>query len=428
MKIKTKEMSYSEVCALPPMKQTYPVRQSRFLRWVMYQLSKKEWKETSFTYEEIGMEALAKNEPCLILMNHSSFTDLQIIAGIFRKRQYHIVCTNDGFIGKSGFMSRIGCIPTGKFITDIRLVKSMIYCVKKLKSSVVMYPEASYSFDGSETPLPLSLGKLLKQMDVPVVMVKTQGAFLRDPLYNCLQKRNTKVSATVKYLLSKEQIASMETGAINNLLAEEFSYDHFRDQKERGVKITEPFRADGLHRVLYKCPCCKEEGKMLGKGIHITCTACQKSYTLEEDGRLFADNGDTEFEYVTDWYSWERDCVKREILEGSYQIDVDVDIYVLADMKAVYRVGEGHLLHTNEGFHLTGCDGELDYTVKSSARYSLYADYFWYEIGDMISVGDMRRQYYCFPKNQKNAPVAKARLATEEIYKLFGYNNPGHKG
>lgn len=419
MKIKTKEMSYSEVCALTPVKQKNPVRQSRILRRVMYLLSKKEWKETSFSYEEIGMEALAKGEPCLILMNHSSFTDLQIIAGIFRKRQYHIVCTNDGFIGKSGFMRRLGCIPAGKFITDIRLVKSMLYCVRKLKSSVVMYPEASYSFDGSETPLPLSLGKFLKQMQVPVVMVKTQGAFLRDPLYNCLQKRKTKVSATVKYLLSKEQIASMDAGTLNRLLAEEFSYDHFRDQKARGVKITEKFRADGLQRVLYKCPCCREEGQMVGKGVQITCTACNKSYTLGEDGLLSADSGDTEFAYVTDWYSWERACVKQEIIEEAYRIDVDVDIYILADMKAVYHVGEGHLLHTKEGFHLTGCEGELDYSLKSSARYSLYADYFWYEIGDMISIGDMHRQYYCFPKNQKNAPVAKARLATEEIYKLL---------
>ena len=158
---------------------------------------------------------------------------------------------------------------------------------------------------------------------------------------------------------------------------------------------------------------------MVGKGVQITCTACNKSYTLGEDGLLSADSGDTEFAYVTDWYSWERACVKQEIIEEAYRIDVDVDIYILADMKAVYHVGEGHLLHTKEGFHLTGCEGELDYSLKSSARYSLYADYFWYEIGDMISIGDMHRQYYCFPKNQKNAPVAKARLATEEIYKLL---------
>ena len=35
----------------------------------------------------------------------------------------------------------------------------------------------------------------------------------------------------------------------------------------------------------------------------------------------------------------------------------------------------------------------------------------------MISIGDKDGLYYCFPKD-KTIPVAKARLATEELYKL----------
>ena len=80
-------------------------------------------------------------------------------------------------------------------------------------------------------------------------------------------------------------------------------------------------------------------------------------------------------------------------------------------------VGEGHLSHTTEGFRLTGCEGKLDYSQVPQASYSLYADYFWYEIGDMICIGDKDALYYCFPKD-KTIPVAKARLATEELFKL----------
>ena len=74
-------------------------------------------------------------------------------------------------------------------------------------------------------------------------------------------------------------------------------------------------------------------------------------------------------------------------------------------------------MHTNEGFHLTGCDGKIDYKLKPQKSYSLYSDYYWYEIGDMISIGDTKIQYYCFPKNQENV-VAKTRLAAEELYKM----------
>ena len=34
----------------------------------------------------------------------------------------------------------------------------------------------------------------------------------------------------------------------------------------------------------------------------------------------------------------------------------------------------------------------------------------------MVCIGDNKRLYYCFPKT--DAPVAKARLAAEELYKL----------
>jgi hypothetical protein len=96
---------------------------------------------------------------------------------------------------------------------------------------------------------------------------------------------------------------------------------------------------------------------------------------------------------------------------------VDVDICVLVNYKSIYRIGSGHLTHTAEGFHLTGCDGKIDYHHSPLSSYGLYSDFYWYEIGDMICVGDEKMQYYCFPKN-KNAIVAKARLATEELYKL----------
>ena len=49
--------------------------------------------------------------------------------------------------------------------------------------------------------------------------------------------------------------------------------------------------------------------------------------------------------------------------------------------------------------------------------YSLYSDYFWYELGDMICIGDNKVLYYCFPKGE-NVIVAKARLAAEEIFKI----------
>lgn len=418
MKIKTITKSYAKVCELERPKHEKPVKQWACIRRLLRFVAKGEMKKVGFSYKEIGMEKLGKDEPCLILMNHSSFTDLFMIASLFADRQYHIVCTNDGFVGKAGLMRRIGCIPTKKFITDTTLVKDMKYTFETLKSSIVMYPEASYSFDGTETPLPKSLAKCLRLMKVPVVMVKSEGAFLRDPLYNNLQKRDVKVSATVKYVLSAEDVVSKNADEIHQILCDEFKYDHFRTQYDKGILVKEKFRADGLHRALYKCPACKSEGTMQGKGIDISCNKCHKVYTLEENGSLSAKEGETEFKFVPDWYAWERAEVKKELEDDSYKMELDVDIKMLVDLKSIYSVGEGRLVHDKEGFTLTGCDGQIDFKMANKTSYSLYADYYWYEIGDVISIGDSKKQFYCFPKDQKSAIVAKARLATEEAYKM----------
>lgn len=156
---------------------------------------------------------------------------------------------------------------------------------------------------------------------------------------------------------------------------------------------------------------------MLGRGTKLTCGNCGKEYTLTELGFLEAADGNTEFSHVPDWYRWERECVREELKEGTYKLDVAVDICMMTDMKCIYRVGTGRLRHSREGFRLTGCDGKLDYVQKPSASYSLYSDYYWYELGDMICVGNQDVLYYCFPTEGGDI-VAKTRLAAEELYKM----------
>ena len=416
MKIKTVEADYETVISLPRAAHKPPKKPSVLFRTLTRVIGAGDLKDTSFTYEATE-DFRTLNEPCLILMNHSSFIDLEIAARIFYPKPYTIVCTSDGFVGKEWLMRSLGCIPTQKFVSDLTLIRDMKYSLEKLKTSVLMYPEASYTFDGCATPLPRRLGNLFKMLKVPVVMVRTYGAFARDPLYNCLQKRKVKVTANVSVLFSKEEIASMTVDELDKKLDGAFSFDSFAWQAENGVGIAEPFRADGLERILYRCAACGAEGKMKGEGTTLTCSACGMKLTLDEHGKLVpAVDGSAapRFSHIPDWYGWEREEVRREIEEGRYRLDVKVKIGMMVDYKAIYMVGEGRLVHTPDGFVLDGCEGKLHYEQKPLASYGLYADYYWYELGDIVCIGSRDALYYCFPEN---IPVAKVRLAAEEMYK-----------
>ena len=417
MKIKTLHRPYEEVRKLPRPKHKKPLRPIWLMRTVMRIASAPDLWATRFTYTRDKKSE--PKEPCLILMNHSSFIDLKMASGILYPKPYGIVCTTDAMVGKGWLMRLLGCIPTQKFVTDLTLIRDMKYMLTKKKTSVLLYPEAGYSFDGRATAMP-DLGGLIKMLNVPVLMITTHGAFARDPLYNGLQNRKVKVSADVKTLLTREQVESLPTEELSAAVAGAFHFDNFAWQYENGVRITEPFRADGLHRILYKCPACGAEGDMEGKGTHLTCRACGRSWLLTELGRLEATDGETEFPHIPDWYAWERAEVKAEIDEGRYRLDTPVDIALMVDHKGLYAVGEGRLIHTSDGFILDGCEGSLHYEQKPRAAHTLNADFYWYCIGDVIGIGNRDCLYYCFPKptDGKIPPVAKARLAAEELYKI----------
>ena len=416
MKINTKEMTYEEVLKLPRLQHKTPLKPQMWLATVVRIICAPTLWKIKFSYTTERME-LVKDQPCLILMNHSSFTDMKLAFGIFYPQKLGIVTSVDAMTGILGKLMRLlGCTPTHKYVADMSLVKDIKYMLEKNKTSVLMYPEAGYSFDGCATTLPERLGILMKRLGVPVVTVITEGAFHRDPLYNMLQIRDVKVSAHVKCIATAEEVKEKSVEELDALLAESFAFDNFAWQRDNKISIDVPFRADGLQRILYKCPHCGAENQMEGKGIHLTCHACKKQWTMDEYGQLSANEGTTEYPHIPDWYGWQRACVRKELEDGTYGLDTEVEIVMQVNLDGVCKIGKGRLTHNLDGFHLVGADGKLDYSQPPTFSHTLYSDYYWYEMGDVIGIGDNEFSYFCLVNS--DVSVTKARLATEELYKM----------
>ncbi|MCR5499907.1 MAG: 1-acyl-sn-glycerol-3-phosphate acyltransferase [Acetatifactor sp.] len=415
MKIKTETRDYEEVKGLPSWEHKKPKKPCKILAGVARMALAGELKQVGFTCEKVDMEK-AGDGPWMVLMNHSSFTDLAIAFEVLKGKPFSIVNTMDALVGKEGLIRHLGCIPTCKFVSDMTLITDMAHALNVNHASVLMFPEAGYSLDGTTTKIPESLGVLLKKLKHPVVMITSYGAFTRDPLYNNLQKRDVKVSCQIKCLFSTQELEEAGIRQINETLQDAFSIDYFRWQQENEIEIDEPFRADGLNRILYKCPHCMTEGHTVGKGTELKCNACGATYELDTLGKLKGVNVETKFSHVPDWFAWEREAVREEIENAAYLLDVPCDIAILKDAKALYMVGSGRLRHDKTGFVLDGCEGKLHYEQSPGFSHSVNSDYYWYEIGDIVSIGTKDCLYYCFPKGRD--VVAKTRLAAEELYKI----------
>ena len=419
MKIKILDKSYDEVMAIKPPEHHKPKKTNIFWQTLTKVISQPALISSHFTHSEVGMERLGKNEPALILMNHAGFIDFEIAYSMLYPRKFNTVAAFETFMGLDWLMRSIGCFSTRKYIADLMLIRDIKHCLTENKSSVLMYPEAVYTLDGTCVTLPSTLPKFVKMLGAPLCILKTHGAYLHVPAYGYVEKRDVPIHAELHYVLSPEEINEMSVEQIKEVLDREFSFDDFRWQKENHIVIDEPHRAHGLHRILYKCPHCKKEGKMQSSGINLVCEACGKTWELTELGYLKATEGETYFDHVPDWYKWERECVRQEVLDGKYGFDVPCDIMMVVDSKALYRVGSGRLSHNMEdGFHLTGCDGKIDYRQSSKSMYTCEATPYWYEIDDVIGMGNSQALYFAFPTEHREV-VGKVKLAVEEIFKIL---------
>ena len=143
MKVKTKKVPYTYAKTIQPPKRDKLRKPSLLFRLLIRILSIPDMLATKFSYTARRMKEV-KKEPCLILMNHSSFIDLKIASKIFFPKPYYIVSTMDGFIGKHTLMRAIGCIPTRKFVADVALMRDISHALKERKTSVLLNDSVLY--------------------------------------------------------------------------------------------------------------------------------------------------------------------------------------------------------------------------------------------------------------------------------------------
>ena len=397
----------------------YPIRQPKFFTWLILFLSKLIlwFSRTKYKVDRINMDGL--EGPYILLSNHLAFVDFELVAvGTYPQKMNYVIAI-DGFYRRPWLLEWIGGIPTRKFTYDLHLIKS----IKKVLDRgdvLTMYPEAEYSPCGIPSPLPQSLAGLIKKMKVPVVIANQRGNHLMSPAWNYRQKKKVPLYTTIKQVLTKEDVKEKSVEEIYKIVKDELNYDDYQYQKDNNILIKEKFRAEGLHKVLYKCPHCKTDFKTNTKGAEIFCEECGKRWIWEENGYLRALEGETEFDHIPDWFTWQRNEVRKEIKKGKYQYSGEVDVYSYPHCWKFRPLGKATLTHSIEqGFILEGNYRGKDYRIQRTPleNIGVHIEYDFRKIkkADCIDISMTKDAFFCFPENNV---LTKIRLATEELYKI----------
>ncbi len=394
----------------------YPIRQPIYLTALIWLLSKIALIGKQYKVEKVNMEGL--KPPYLMLSNHMYFVDFELTATATGLHRVNNVVSIDGYYRRPWLMEWIGAICTRKYTMDLHLVKSICKVLRR-GDVLSLYPEARYSPCGTTSYLPDSLGKLVKLGKVPVVTVIHHGNHLHSPFWNFRKKRRVPLHTVMTQLLTAEQVKSMSVAQINEALQEAFRYDDYQYQKDNGIHITEKYRAEGLHKVLYQCPHCLTESQMDSSGAELFCKACGKRWVWQEDGNLAALEGETVFTHIPDWFAWERKQVAQQIAEGTYRYEDEIDVYSLPRCWKYIPLGKARLTHSiEEGFtlegHYRGADYRIHRTPPQTNSLHIEYDYNYFKGLDCLDISTENDSFYCFPSREN--VVTKLAFATEILY------------
>ena len=160
---------------------------------------------------------------------------------------------------------------------------------------------------------------------------------------------------------------------------------------------------------------------MESRGARLTCAACGKSWEMDELGVLHALEGETEFPHIPDWFEWERAQVRRQLDEGIYRFEDEVEVYSLPNAWRFQKLGIARLTHDMEnGFVVEGEYNGKPYRIHRPplGMYGLHIeyDYCYLRPEDCVDISTDNDSLYCYPTKQN--VVTKLSFAVEELYKI----------
>ena len=356
--------------------------------------------------------------PVLCLSNHASMVDFPICVKALKPMTTTWVAAVEEFDGRNWLFKNMGMIPKRKFTHGTVTVKNIFNAIKKKNQTVTMYPEARFVPAGINERLDGALGKLVKKLGVPVLMIMMHGNFLRSPQWCKHPYRDIPVRAKVYQLISKEETQTLSEAELQTRIEEAFNYDDYKWQYDNKLLMKSKNRALNIHKILYKCPHCKSEFKTMSDGTSVWCTECGHKWEMDGYSRLHAVEGETYFEHVPDWYKWERAEVRKEVEAGTYRFEDVVSVHHHINTKLMRVEGTVKCVHDHNGFTFSGkFDNGEEFNLNKSvaSMYSLHIEYDFRKKGAAFDIATDRDTYFMYPLTAVN-PLTKLHFAVEELY------------
>ena len=248
--------------------------------------------------------------PYLILCNHNSDLDPFFLSFCFPFPLFFVASDHLFRLGLISSLIKylVAPIPKLKPSSDLKTVRSVI-TVLRGGGSVCIFPEGNRSWNGRTEPISPAIGKLAKQLRVPLLLCRIQGGYLCSPRWADHMRRG-RVDCSVVRELSAADVAGMDPDKLNGLIRSELSVDAMAEQKTRRVLFHGKKLAQSIETVLFACPKCGRFATIRSSGDGAACS-CGLHFRLDPLGYLIG----APYSTVSEWDGWQRGHLRKKIEE-----------------------------------------------------------------------------------------------------------------
>ncbi len=218
-------------------------------------------------------------------------------------------------------------------------------CIKNIKKyldagiSVLICPEGKVSANGVTGAIAPSIARLVQWLGYPVGVIKMQGASLARPkwAYNLRFVRRGKVRTNCDMLFTAEESKTLKKDEIYQKICAALYHNEHKWQVDNKIIFKGRRYAEGLDRLLYRCPRCGSEFAMTSSGSHLTCKKCGNDVVYKYDGRLVAQGDGVCPARIDIWYDEQRAIVAKEVANEDFRLSNTVNLFVENEQNNGYR-------------------------------------------------------------------------------------------
>ncbi|GIP16524.1 hypothetical protein J40TS1_21660 [Paenibacillus montaniterrae] len=252
--------------------------------------------------------------PYIILANHTNKWD-PLFINCFVEDPICFVA--DAPLFRNPLLKRVldytGAIPKATAKNETGTIRNML-TAKKHNRVIGIFPEGNCCWDGTTKDIAYATAKLVKLLNIPVVIGHVKGGYLSHPRW-ADHDRKGKITVSLEKKWDEGELQAMSVEAVHQGITAALAYNEIAWQAEQRVAFQGQGLANYLERALFVCPSCKTVGKLHSEGRQFSCTACGYSVIYNELGYFEPKHKPMHFQFVHQWNAWQLQYTKTNLHE-----------------------------------------------------------------------------------------------------------------